>query len=158
METQRKTLYNKYINNVKLADLEENYVQINRSWEFQNNEPCVVLEYVERKYLQVPIRDQYKVRIWPNNPLYPNLVSKIFTNREITKKAYEFLKDKVYVGYFSDDCRGPCWVHCWVELQFEHTDDILPYVIEVWPDEEEIDYFYFPRLNPDQVRFKGSFN
>lgn len=108
METFNTIQNNQYNHTLDLFEFEDQYVQTRRFWDLSNNEFSVVLEYVPRQYFRQPNNDQFKVQIWPTNPLYKHLALKPFTDPKLTNRAYEFLKEHTYVGYFSDDCCGPC--------------------------------------------------
>ena len=140
--------------NIITETFEEFYVYCGEHWDFFNNVPCVVKEYILRDHLSSPNKKDFIVDIWPNDPRYK--LDHRYQNQQEAQDAYEFLKDKTYVGYFSDDYCGPCRVLCYKNVNSLTSDECNFY--ELWPGDKERSYFYYPQVNkPVKLKTRNSF-
>ncbi len=153
-------------------------------WDFLNGEPCIVAEYIPFKYIHeansksnLDINTdiiKYKFDVWPDSPLYHPVCNLNYKKLDVVKKAYEFLKNKVYIGSYNiekwilaeevfdwDDItiiddqkfvKKTLVIHCYVLKDNIYQRDFKKYIIKVHPDDEEYDYTNFHNVNCPQIR------
>lgn len=163
---------------------------VNLRWEFLNGDPCVVIEYIPSKYLTQENRLEYKFDVWPNDPRYTPLWNLNYKKPDFIKEAYEFLKNKVYVGYLEEekyeieensddevfldefgqlskkadlDSRytrklKTIRVNCYVEKEDLYKRDLRNWLIKIYPNSKEYEFYYIHPVNRNQIHFQGRLN
>lgn len=138
-----------------LFEFEDKHINVNDKWDFLNGEPIIIKQFVHKNNFKFKDNPEYLIDVYPSDPRYVLSYGRYKDPKEV-KQAYEFLKDRVYIGYFCDDEWGPCNVHCYVDKHFVYSNNVLEYAEEIWPSSPNRKFFYYPQINEPVIKYKGS--